>query len=124
MKINQFTTQEVDKVFDALITSRVRYGLSVYGSDHAVLKKVERFLHRCREKGFTTDHRTTEDLLKEEDDKLKHKILTNHLHPLLPFLTSCPTQSHNNTRQKYSQLKPVTRTKTASSIFCNRIRPF
>lgn len=115
--------KEIDKVFEALILSRIRYGLPVYGSDHTVMGQIDHFLHRCYQKGFTSSTMSAEELLNREDQRILASILSNPLHPLLPFLTSCPTQN-NMTRQSYTQLKPCTRTKFFSSAFCNRVRPF
>ena len=33
LQLNKFKSQDIDKVFDALILSRIRYGISIYGSD-------------------------------------------------------------------------------------------
>ena len=123
LKLNNFTPNSIDTVFHSLITSRIRYGLSVYGSDRAVIKKLDHFLDRCFDKGFLSIPMTASDLLQTEDKRIVNSILSNPLHPLLPFLSSCPT-TNTITRQKYTQLKPITRTKLFSSSFCNRVRPF
>lgn len=123
LKLNHLPQHDINKVFQALIVSRIRYGISVYGSDPAVMTKLNYFLHRCHEKGFSSTPQSADDLLHLEDGRILDNILSNPLHPLLPFLTSCPA-TQNITRQKYSQLKPATRTKVFSLSFCNRVRPF
>lgn len=123
LKLNNFKSCDIDKVFDALILSRIRYGISIYGSDWRVLKKINSFLTKCFQKGHTSTLQTAEEILQREDKRLLHSIISNPMHPLLPFLTSCPT-TNSNTRQKFTQLKPLTRTNIFANSFCNRVRPF
>lgn len=123
LQLNNFHKGDIEKVFNALIMTRIRYGISVYGCDAAALSKINKFLNRCFEKKLTSIKRSAEEILRLEDKRILDSILSNPMHPLLPFITSCPSQ-HNITRQQFTQLKPSTRTKLYSSIFCNRIRPF
>ena len=123
LQLDRFRSQDIDRVFDALVLSRVRYGISVYGSDWRTIKKVDTFLTKCFQKGYTSKLQTAEALLQTEDKRLLKNILSNPLHPLLPFLTSCTT-TNKNTRQKFTQLRQLTRTKVFANSFCNRVRPF
>ena len=52
LKLNNLSPQEIDSVFHALIISRIRYGLAVYGSDRTVIEKLNHFLDRCHDKSF------------------------------------------------------------------------
>ena len=75
-------------IFESLIVSRVRYGLSVYGSDPTSLRKIDRFLERCYEKNFCTFRFDIFTLRQQEDLRNLRRIQTNPNHPLHQYLTS------------------------------------
>ena len=50
LKLQNVSSTDIHIVFDSLIVSRIRYGLSVYGSDTHSLKRIDKFLDRCFQK--------------------------------------------------------------------------
>ena len=76
LKLNNITIDEMDKVFHSLIISRIRYGLSVYGSDASSLRKLDRFLQRCFEKKLCKSKIQIKHLLQIEDQRnaKKHSL--------------------------------------------------
>ena len=121
LKIHCIQPYITDKMFQALIISRIRYGLSVYGVDTASLSKIDRFLDSCHRHGYCTQPYNIYTLLQEEDKRLTNNILKNHRHPLYPRL--CPEHSPSKTRNKTTRLKQKTNTSIFSKSFCNRVLP-
>jgi len=122
LKLQNMPSSDTDKVFDSLILSRIRYGISIYGSDNNSLKKIDAFLDTCHTKKYCSKRHHITDLLRSEDQRILQSILSNPNHPLLPFLNTSTKQK--STRHGYTHLKPRTRTKTFLNSFCNRVRPF
>ena len=120
LHLRQVPMYEVNRLFEALILSRIRYGISVYGCDRGALKKVDTFLEKCYAKHYSSTRIHAENLLKEEDQRLLHNILTNSLHPLRPYLLS-HSKAKNSTRSDFFGVKPQTKTKMFLHSFCNRI---
>ena len=122
LKLQNMSTSDINKVFDSLVLSRIRYGISIYGSDTNSLRKIDAFLDTCHTKKYCSKRHYISDLLRSEDQRILQSILSNPNHPLLPFLSTDIKQK--STRHGYTHLKPRTRTKTFLNSFCNRVRPF
>lgn len=120
LKLRQVPICEVNRLFEALILSRIRYGISVYGCDREAIKKVDTFLEKCYNKHYSSSRVYAENVLKEEDQRLLQSILTNLRHPLRPYLISHRKQ-RNPTRRDFFGVKPMTKTKLFLHSFCNRI---
>lgn len=113
--------KEIDTVFNALIISRVRYGIATYASDIKSLEKIHTFLERCHEKGYTSIKHSAHRILEQEDFRLTQNILKNSRHPLHDYITR--NIKHRQTRLGFTTTRPVTRTLTFHRTFCNRILP-
>lgn len=113
---------DIDTVFNALIISRIRYGISVYGSDPQTISKLDAFLQKCHEKRYCSQKYSASDILKSEDQRTLRNILSNPCHPLIQFLEANPKS--RSTRHNFKHVKPFTKTKTFLNTFINRIRPF
>ena len=87
LQLQNVPIEDKQKVFEALVVSRIRYGLSIYGSDTSALKKVDSFLERCYEKRICKNRISIYDLLKEEDHRNLMNILHNTKHPLHHYIT-------------------------------------
>ena len=46
LRLTSFSPKDIDQVFEALILSRIRYCISVYGSDQHSIDKIDKFLLR------------------------------------------------------------------------------
>jgi hypothetical protein len=121
LKLKNKTQKEVDTVFNSLIISKVRYGISTYASDIKSLEKIHKFLTRCYEKGYTSLKHSAYNILEQEDFRLTQNILRNPRHPLYNYITS--HAKHRQTRHGYSMIRPITKTLTFHRSFCNRILP-
>lgn len=119
LKLNDISIEEIDKVFHSLIISRIRYGLSVYGSDASSLRKIDRFLRRCFEKNLCKSRILISDLLQSEDLRNARNILANPHHPLHQYLTT--HRKLRTTRHLFQSVRPQTRTKAFHAIFSNRV---
>lgn len=119
MKLHGFSIQELDLVFEALILSRIRYGICVYGSDYQAMKKLDNFLAKCYEKGYYSQKIRASDIRKNEDKKMFLNIIQNPKHPLHNHISSRYRPSR--TRSKHAYLRPHVRTITFHQSFCNRI---
>ena len=124
LKINQMASKEIDIIFNSLIVSKVRYGLSVYGSDQKALRKLDKFFEKCCERGYSSGKFDVYELLKNEDNRILNSIRSNPCHPLIPFLNSSSRDTQHTTRHNFSHFKQPTRTKTFAASFCNRVCPF
>lgn len=122
LKLNDKSIRDIDSVFQSLILSRIRYCISVYGSDRDTISKLDHFLERCYEKKFCSQKYSATEILATEDQRLLNKIKSNPFHPLSQLLLSCPKE--RNTRHNITQIKPITRTHAFLNIFVNRVRPF
>ena len=120
LHLRQVPTLEVNRLFEALILSRIRYGISVYGCDPGAIKKVDTFLEKCYNKHYSSARIHAENLLKEEDNRHLQNILTNARHPLRPYILS-HRKEKNPTRNDFFGVKPQTKTKMFLHSFCNRI---
>ena len=121
LRLNKKTQKEIDTVFNSLIVSKVRYGISTYASDVKSLLKIHTFLTRCYEKGYTSIKHSAHSILEQEDLRLKQNILNNPRHPLHEYITRNSKQRH--TRQGFRNTRPVTKTLAFHRTFCNRILP-
>ena len=122
LKIHGTPASDIYHVFEALVISRIRYGLSVYGSDTSSLCRIDKFLERCHRKDLTKDRINVKDLLRQEDERNLTNILLNKRHPLHNYITS--HRKERTTRHNFTSSKPRVRTKTFLNAFCNRILPF
>ena len=120
LHLRQVPIPEVDRLFEALILSRIRYGISVYGCDRGAIKKVDTFLEKCHSKHYTSKRICADDVLKEEDQRLLNNIMMNSRHPLRPYLLT-HRKAKNSTRSDFFGVKPQTKTKMFLHSFCNRI---
>ena len=121
LKHNNKSYKEINTVFDSLIVSKVRYGISTYASDLKLLQKIDTFLKRCHKKGYTTTKHSAFTILEQEDFRLTQIILQNPRHPLHDYLTRNTKQ--RQTRQGFRNTRPVTKTLAFHRTFCNRILP-
>lgn len=122
LKIARTKSADIDTVFKAIIVSRIRYGISVYGSDPQTIAKLDAFLKKCYDKRYCTQHISASEILRSEDRRILHNILSNPCHPLLPFL-QCNTKTRH-TRHHFKNTKPFTQTITFHHSFVNRVCPF
>ena len=118
-RLNRASIQDMDRLFRAVILSRIRYGISVYGCDRRALQKVNKFLHKCHSKNFISKPIDVYDILKAEDQRLMTNILCSPQHPLRPVLLT--QRKSRSTRHNFYGCKPQTRTKIFLRSFCNRI---
>ena len=121
LKLNSFPQDKIDVVFDSLILSRVRYCISVYGSDKHSLNKIDNFLDSCFRHGHTSIRHSAHDILQREDTRLAQNILRNTNHPLHHVLQQ--QAKLRKTRHNHTFLKPKTKTIAFSQSFCNRVLP-
>jgi len=122
LKLNKRSEKEIDTVFNALIISKIRYGISTYGSDIKTLDKINHFLVRCHEKGFSPRKYNAHHILEEEDRRLVFNIIRNPRHPLHNYLTQF--KKDRSTRHGFTSVRPQTRTIAFHRTFCNRVLPF
>lgn len=121
LKLNSFSQDKIDQVFDSLILSRIRYCISVYGSDKHSLDKIDKLLDSCFRHGHTSKRHSAHDILQREDTRLAHNILQNTNHPLHRVLTQHLKQ--RTTRHNLTFVKPKTNTVAFAQSFCNRVLP-
>ena len=121
IKLKNKTDKEIDTVFNALIISKIRYGISTYGSDSKTIDKLTTFLQRCHEKGFSPTKYNAQQILEQEDKRLVINILKNPRHPLHSYLTK--QRKSRQTRQAFTTTRPYTNTIAFHRIFCNRVLP-
>jgi len=121
LKLNSFSKRHIDQVFEALIISRVRYCISVYGSDSNSISKIDKFLDSCFRHHYCYTRFSASDILKSEDARIATNILQNPHHPLHNELKK--NESKRTTRHNFTYLKPPTNTLTFSHSFCNRVLP-
>lgn len=115
------STSDIDTVFQAIIISRIRYGLPVYGSDKYSLTRIDEFLKRCFDKGWSSKRHNIYELLAAEDQRMVESILSRPNHPLHEYLTR--SEKPRKTRHCFSYTMPIVRTTAFSNSFCNRILP-
>lgn len=121
LKLNSFSTYHIDQVFEALIVSRIRYCISVYGSDSKSILKIDKFLDSCFRHHYCYTRYSASDILQQEDARIAINILQNPLHPLHDELKKHKT--NRTTRHNFSYMKHKTNTLTFSHSFCNRVLP-
>lgn len=122
LQIHHVPLNDIQVVFEAIVISKIRYGLSVYGSDHYSLLKINKFLQRCYEKRFCKTQYNVSELLNQEDKRNLNKILQNPKHPLHSYLIS--QKKIRTTRHGFQSSKPYVRTKAFLNCFVNRVLPF
>jgi hypothetical protein len=88
LKLNAVPQEDIQHVFESLIISRVRYGLSIYGSDDYTLKKINVFLEKCFNRKFCSKRYNVFQLRHLEDQRSLKNILRNPSHPLHNYITS------------------------------------
>ena len=121
LKLKHKTEKEIDTVFNALIISKIRYGISTYGSDTKTVDKLTRFLERCHEKGFSPTKYNAKQIMEQEDQRLVYYILRNPRHPLHDYLMK--HKKDRQTRKGFTTTRPCTKTLAFHRTFCNRILP-
>lgn len=119
LKLKCVSLKEISRCFDAIVVSRIRYGISVYGSDAGAIKRIDTFLQKCYTKGYCTERIFADDILKTEDERLFNKILCDVRHPLHDYFLS--RKKNRTTRHGFWGTKPQTRTKAFANSFCNRV---
>ena len=119
LRLKHTSSSEMNRLFDALIVSRIRYGISVYACDNNAMKKIDAFLEKCFLKNYSTTRISAYDILKKEDQRIVSGIMENLRHPLRPVILS--NQKSRTTRHNFFGSKPKTRTKIFLRSFCNRI---
>jgi hypothetical protein len=122
LKINGFSTNDIHHVFESLVISRVRYGLSIFGSDSTSLKDIDKFLQKCYEKGYSKTKFDIMELLQEEDQRNLKNILLNINHPLHNYIIAY--RKPRTTRHNFTSAKPRVRTRTFLASFANRVLPY
>ena len=121
LKLKNKTDKEIDIVFNALIISKIRYGISTYGSDTKTIDKLSTFLQRCHEKGLSPTKYNAHQILEQEDKRLVINILRNPRHPLHNYLTQ--HKKARLTRKRFTTTRPYTNTIAFHKTFCNRVQP-
>ena len=111
--------RDKDKLFNAVILAKIRYGLPVYGCDQRAVEKLDKFLEKCKQRNFTSYSTNIQDLLKKEDKRLLHNIMNNNQHPLRAYLLTHAKQ--RSTRHNFFGVKPRTNTKLFLNSFCHRV---
>jgi hypothetical protein len=119
LRLKQVSPKNINKIFDALIVSRIRYAISVYACDNNALKKIDAFLEKCYIKKYSTTRISIHDILNEEDQRLMTNILCNPRHPLRPVLLTQRKTRH--TRHNFYGSIRKTNTKIFLRSFCNRV---
>ena len=119
LRIHKVPIQDVEKLFNAVILSRIRYGISVYGCDQRALHKVDIFLQKCYSRNLISKPISVQDLLKAEDTRILHNILNSPNHPLRAYILT-HTKSRR-TRHNFFGVKPRTFTKLFLNSFCHRV---
>ena len=112
---------EVNRLFESVILSRVKYAISVYGCDEGALRKIDSFLHKCYLKQYSKQRINIHDILYQKDQRLLSKIMQNQQHPLRPYILSHKKSHTIDTRHNYFGVKPKTKTKFFLRTFCNRV---
>jgi len=120
LHLRHIPIHEINRLFESVILSRIRYGISVYGGDLGALKKVDAFLEKCYNKHYSSKRIFAQDLLQEEDKRLLQNIITNRCHPLRPYILS-HQKPKTSTRHNFLGVKPKTKNKLFLHSFCNRI---
>ena len=113
---------DIHHVYESLIVSRVRYGISVYGSDSVSLQAIDKFFQKCFDRKYCKFKFSTMELRHQEDQRHLSNILKNANHPLHDYLTS--HRKSRTPRHKFKSTKPYVRTKTFLDSFANRVLPF
>ena len=62
MHHHQMPMNEVNRLFEAVILARIRYGISVYGCDEGALRKVDKFLEKCCDKKYCNQRSSVYDI--------------------------------------------------------------
>ena len=88
LRHNQMAMDEVNRLFEAVILSQIRYGISVYGCDDGALRKVDKFLGKCYDKRYCKDRFCAYGLLEKEDRRLLQQVMSNETHPLHQYIMS------------------------------------
>ena len=122
LKLQKVSMDDIQLVFDSLIISRIRYGLSVYGSDYFTLKKINVFLEKCFSKNYCSQHYDVFHLRHLEDQRNLRNILRNPNHPLFSYISSF--RKDRSTRHDFKFVRPYVRTKAFHHAFCNRVLSF
>jgi len=122
LSLQNVNVEDKHKVFEALVVSRIRYGLSVYGSDANSLKKIDDFLARCYIRQISKNRISVYDLLREEDQRNMTNILYNSKHPLHEYLIR--HKKHRITRHGFTSTQPHVKNEAFRKAFTNRILPY
>ena len=119
LRIHKASMQDLEKLFNAVILSRIRYGISVYGCDQRALQKVNCFLQKCHIRNYISKPISAYDLLKTEDTRILNNILSSANHPLRAYILT--HKKSGRTRHNFFGIRPRTFTKLFLNSFCNRI---
>ena len=122
LKLSNIPLRDIYTIFDSLIVSRIRYGLSIYGSDTKSIRRIDRFLERCFEKNLCPSPIRVLQLRQQEDQRQMNKILLNPRHPMYDYLTSF--SKSRTTRHGFASVRPYVRTTAFHNAFSNRVLSF
>jgi hypothetical protein len=122
LRLHCVPVHDMNRLFDAVILSRIRYGISVYGCDRRAIQKVDKFLQKCHSKNFISNPIDIHELLKKEDTRLLQKIVSSVNHPLRAYLLS--HSKSRTTRHNFFGVKPRTVTKLFLNSFCHRVMTY
>ena len=114
---HQMPLNEVNRLFESIILSRIRYAISVYGCDDAALRKIDTFLQKCYDKKYCKERVSVYTMLENEDRRLLNQILSNQQHPLRPYIIKHKREHTFNTCYKHFGIKPKTKTKYFYELF-------
>ena len=110
---------EIDTLFNAIVLSKILYGLSVYGSSTSDLNTVQRFLTRCFKRNYTSILYNIQELLEQNDRNIFKKISSNNNNPLYSMLPRVKNASMH--LRKKENLWPKVCTDRLKDSFFNRI---
>ena len=86
LKKGEYSQDEIDHLFKAIVLPKIIYGLPVYGACQATLNTAQCFLERCFKRRYSPKLYNINELLEKCDRKLFNKISSDSSHPLYPML--------------------------------------
>ena len=81
-----YTQVEIDHFFKAIVLTKIKDALPVYGASQVDLNTIQCFLKRCNKRRYTSELINIYDLLEKCDRRLLTKIKNNVNHPLYALL--------------------------------------
>jgi hypothetical protein len=114
-----YNQTEIDHLFQTIVLSKIRYGLSVYGASMPELTVVQHFLKRCHKRRYISYPLNIYTLLEKSDRTIFKKISNQSNHPLFNLMPTIK-ESSLRLRNKSSQL-PSINTERFKNSFLNRL---